>query len=60
MEKIGFNGLLCLYLFVNLYILDKIGNMNIGSIAGVFMRIGILYIALLFKANKISGWKNLE
>jgi hypothetical protein len=59
-KKIGFNGLFFLYLFVNLYILDKTGNMNIASIAGGFTRLGTLYIALLFKANNKSGWQNLE
>ena len=59
-KKIGFNGLFPLYLFLNLYILDKTGNLNIGSIAGAFSRLGLLYIALLFKANNISGWEHLE
>jgi len=57
-KKIGFYGIIATY-FLNLYISDKSGILNINTILGVAIRIVILYGLLQIKSNRVSGWENL-
>ena len=58
-KKIGFYGVMFAY-FLNLYISDKSGIMNINTILGMGIRIGLLYGILQIKSKGVSGWKNLS
>ena len=57
-KKIGFYGVIFAY-FLNLYIADKSGILNINTILGIGIRIGLLYGILQIKSKGVSGWKNL-
>ena len=56
--KIGFYGIIAAY-FINLYIADKSGILDINTILGIGIRIGLLYGFLQIKSKGVSGWKNL-
>ena len=58
-QKFGFYGVILAY-FLNLYITDKSGIVNINTILGIGIRIGLLYGILQIKSKGISGWKNLN
>ncbi|GAA4244957.1 hypothetical protein GCM10022292_25600 [Winogradskyella damuponensis] len=58
-QKFGFFGVILAY-FLNLYIADKSGILNINTIIGIGIRIGLLYGILQIKSKGISGWKNLN
>ncbi len=57
-KKIGFYTIIAAY-FLNIYINDKSGILNINTIIGIGLRIGLLYGLLQIKSKGISGWKNL-
>lgn len=57
-KKIGFYGLIMTYLF-NLYIVDKVGNLDISTVLGICLRVGLLYFALQIKKKGVSGWQNM-
>ncbi|TCK67229.1 hypothetical protein DFQ05_1002 [Winogradskyella wandonensis] len=58
-QKFGFYGVILAY-FLNLYISDKSGILNINTILGIGIRIGLLYGILQIKSKGVSGWKNLS
>lgn len=58
-QKFGFYGVILAY-FLNLYIADKSGILNINTFIGIGIRIGLLYGILQIKSKGISGWKNLN
>ena len=58
-QKFGFYGVILAY-YLNLYIADKSGIININTILGIGIRIGLLYGILQIKSKGISGWKNLN
>jgi hypothetical protein len=57
-KKIGFYTIIAAY-FLNIYINDKSGILNINTMLGIVLRIGLLYGILQIKSKGISGWKNL-
>jgi hypothetical protein len=57
-QKIGFYSIVAAY-FLNIYINDKSGILNINTILGIGLRIVLLYGILQIKSKGISGWKNL-
>ncbi|QNK78156.1 hypothetical protein H7F37_03855 [Winogradskyella sp. PAMC22761] len=57
-KKIGFYTIIAAY-FLNIYINDKSGILNINTMLGIGLRIGLLYGILQIKSKGISGWKNL-
>jgi len=57
-QKFGFYGVILAY-YLNLYIADKSGVLNINSILGIGIRIGLLYGILQIKSKGFSGWQNL-
>ncbi|WP_452227574.1 hypothetical protein [Lacinutrix sp. MEBiC02404] len=57
-QKTGFYVLIFAY-FLNIYINDKSGILNINTILGIALRIGLLYGILQIKSKGVSGWKNL-
>ena len=58
-QKFGFYGVILAY-FLNLYIADKSGILNINTILGIGIRIVLLFGILQIKSKGISGWKNLN
>ena len=57
-EKIGFYTIVAAY-FLNIYVNDKSGILNINTMLGIGLRIGLLYGILQIKSKGVSGWKNL-
>lgn len=58
-KKISFYALISAYV-LNIYINDKSGILNINTILGIGLRIGLLYGILQIKSKGVSGWKNLS
>lgn len=58
-NKFGFYGIIAAY-FLNIYINDKSGILNINTILGIGIRIGLLYSFLQIKSKGVSGWNNLN
>lgn len=57
-KKIGFYGVIIAYL-LNIYVTEKSGVLNISTIIGLAIRLGLLYGILQIKSKGISGWNNL-
>ncbi len=57
-KKIGFYGIVIAY-FIDIYITDKSGTLNINTLLGIGIRLGLLYAILQIKSKGVSGWKNL-
>jgi hypothetical protein len=57
-KKLGFYGVIAAY-FLNIYINDKAGILDINTILGIAIRIGLLYGILRIKSKGVSGWDHL-
>jgi hypothetical protein len=59
-KKNAFFALGIIYVVVDVYIAKEAGNSSLPSLLGIYARLGILYLALKVKKNRISGWIQLE
>jgi hypothetical protein len=59
-NKNGFYGLWFSLFFLDSYINQEAGLLNINTVLGSLIRLGVLFLVLKIKKNSVSGWKNLE
>ena len=59
-KKNAFYALVIIYFVLDVYIAKEAGNSSVAAQIGIFVRLGILYLALKVKREKISGWTHLE